>query len=148
MVSGVVALALPASAQGAGSSTATGNDISFPQCGSAFPSDQAFGIVGVNDGLAETLNPCLGTVPSYSDSELYWAVSSSTGTAGQPKASLYLNTSDPGNVANNEPVADWPSSGSSPDGACTTTMVMTSSTGNRRRELDRVRVEIWRAGGQ
>jgi hypothetical protein len=128
IVAGVVALGSPAFAQTPSTAAATGNDISFPQCGSAFPSGQAFGIVGVNDGLAETLNPCLGADPSYSDSELYWAVSSSTGTAGQPKASLYVNTGDPGNVANNQPVTDWPSSGNTPDGTCTTTTVMTGST--------------------
>ena len=37
-------------------STATGNDISYPQCGGSFPSGQAFGIVGVNDGLVNDTN--------------------------------------------------------------------------------------------
>ena len=42
-----------------GSPLATGNDVSYPQCGKSFPSGQAFGIVGVNDGLANNANPCL-----------------------------------------------------------------------------------------
>ena len=115
---------------GGGSTTSTtGNDVSYPQCGGSFPSSPAFGIVGVNDGLANNLNPCLGpssSYPSYTQSELYWAVADSTGTTAQPKASLYVNTADPGNVYNNLPVADWPTSGSTPYGSCTTTTVTTS----------------------
>lgn len=116
---------------GRGTSTPTGNDVSYPQCGTTLPSAPAFGIVGVNDGLANTLNPCLGpsaSYPSYTQSQLYWAVASSTGATSQPKASLYVNTADPGNTYNGTPIADWPTSGSStPYGACTTTTVTTSS---------------------
>jgi hypothetical protein len=39
-------------------STPTGNDVSYPQCGQALPSGQAFGIVAVNEGVANTTNPC------------------------------------------------------------------------------------------
>ena len=56
----------------------TGNDISYPQCGTAFPSGQAFGIVGVNGGLANRLNPWLGEYNGGpATSELYWAWGSS-----------------------------------------------------------------------
>jgi hypothetical protein len=108
------AIALPGSAVAATAST-TGNDISWPQCGGSFPAGQAFGIVGVNDGLANTLNPCLGTYKggSLSTSELYWAWRS-TGKAApglQPKAALYVNTADPG-----PGVADWPTSNVDPNG--------------------------------
>ena len=104
---------------GGGSSSTTGNDVSYPQCGASLPSGQAFGIVGVNDGLANILNPCLGpssSYPSYAQSELYWAVADSTGTTSQPKASLYVNTADPGNG-----VSDWPTSSikQDPYGSCT-----------------------------
>jgi hypothetical protein len=78
------------------SSTPAGNDVSYPQCGKTLPSGQAFGLVGVNDGLANTTNPCLAT-------EIVWAQTSS-GTTSQPKASLYANTANPGNLG----VADWP----------------------------------------
>ena len=116
--------------RGASGSASTGNDVSYPQCGTALPASPAFGIVGVTGGLANDLNPCLGpspSYPSYKAAELYWAASASTGGTSQPKASLYLNTADPGNVYNGTPVADWPASGNTPDGTCTTTTVTTST---------------------
>ncbi len=117
---------------GAGSSTPIGNDVSYPQCGGSLPASPAFGIVGVNDGLANDLNPCLGpspAYPSYAQSELYWAVASSTGTSAQPKASLYVNTADPGNAYNGAPIGDWPTSSlsSDPYGSCTTSTVTLGS---------------------
>lgn len=91
----------------------TGNDISWPQCGRTFPSGQAFGIVGVNDGLANTLNPCLGPYNggARSTSELTWAWGSS-GASKLPLVALYVNTADPG-----PGVADWPTVNTSPTGA-------------------------------
>ena len=129
-----MAVAAPALAAGSqrDASTArprvTGNDISFPQCGGAFPVRPAFGIVGVNGGLANDLNPCLGpssSQPSYRRSELYWAVAASTGVSSQPKASLYVDTGDPGNHDNGAPIADWPKVGATPYGACTTVRLKT-----------------------
>jgi hypothetical protein len=131
----MMAMAAPALAsgqhgEGTGSVPAVaGNDISYPQCGGAFPSSPAFGIVGVNGGLANDLNPCLGpssSYPSYSQAELYWAAAASTGVASQPKASLDVNTADPGNLYKGTPIADWPTSGATPYGACKTTTVTTS----------------------
>lgn len=78
------------------STSQIGNDISWPQCNKALPKGQAFAIVGVNDGLANTTNPCF----NY---ELNWAQSSS-GNTNQAKASLYVNSANPGNLN----VADWP----------------------------------------
>ncbi|SRR5579875_121085 len=113
-----------ASALPASSAPVTGYDISFPQCGGPYPSGQDFGIVGVNDGLPGTLNPCFGPSSQY-QSELYWAVETSAGP--QPTASLYVNTDDPGDVyPNGTLVPDWPSSGSTPYGDCTATTVTTS----------------------
>lgn len=133
----VVAMAAPAAAaaaahhHGAASGSAfTGNDLSYPQCGTAYPARPAFGIVGVNGGLANDLNPCLGpssAYPSYQQAELYWAVTVPTGAASQPKASLYLNTADPGNVYNGKPIADWPTSGSTPYGTCAPTTITAGS---------------------
>ena len=130
LLTGLAAVAAPASAAEPRVSSGSGSDISFPQCGGAFPNGQAFGIVGVNDGLSDTLNPCFGpsnAYPLYSESELYWAVSTSTGATSQPTASLYVNTDDPGDVYDGTSIADWPTSGSTPYGACTTTTVSTSS---------------------
>jgi hypothetical protein len=117
---------------GGGTSTPTGNDVSYPQCGSSLPASPAFGIVGVTGGLANDLNPCFGpsaSYPSYTQSELYWALSASTGKSTQPKASLYVNTADPGNVYNGSVVADWPTSGTTPYGSCTTTSVNGATVG-------------------
>jgi hypothetical protein len=113
-----------------GDSVPTGNDVSYPQCGTTFPVSPAFGIVGVTGGLANDLNPCLGpspSYPSYRQSELYWAATAATGGTSQPQAGLYVNTADPGNIYNGKPVADWPTLGATPDGPCTTTTVTTNS---------------------
>lgn len=122
--------AKPTGGGGGGTSTPTGNDVSYPQCGSSLPASTAFGIVGVTGGLANDLNPCFGpssSYPSYTESELYWAVASSVGGTSQPKASLYVNTADPGNVYNGAVIADWPISGNTPYGSCTTTTVTLTS---------------------
>lgn len=100
-----------------------GSDVSYPQCGTTLPVAPAFGIVGVNGGLPNERNPCLGpspAFPSYAQSELYWAEAASTGAVGglQPDASVYLNTADPGNVDGRTVVGDWPASGSTPFGTC------------------------------
>ena len=83
------------------SSTATGKDVSYPQCKVPLPSGQAFGVVAVNEGRANTTNPCLAE-------EVSWA-KASTGRARLPKASLYVNTADPGRQA-----ADWPATNYDP----------------------------------
>jgi hypothetical protein len=70
------------------------------------PSGASFGIVGVNDGLAGTENPCLSA-------ELAWAATLSY----HSPVKVYVNTADPGNG-----VADWPTTNPSgtknPYGAC------------------------------
>ena len=59
-----------------------GYDISFPECGSAFPAGGFdYGIVGVNHGIAFTQNPCLG-------SQWKWALQA-------PAASAYMNINAP-----------------------------------------------------
>lgn len=112
-------------------STPTGNDVSYPQCGGSLPSKPAFGIVGLNGGLANDLNPCFGpsaSYRSYTESELYWAVAATTGGTSQPKASIYVNTADPGGFYGGAPIADWPISGSTPLGTCTTMTVTSGGT--------------------
>ena len=106
---------------GGGTTTQTGNDISWPQCKKlkSLPSGQAFGIVGVNHGRANDTNTCLAQ-------ELTWA-GKSTGKTRQPKVAVYANTGNPGDVS--PAVADWPTSNrdivnatitdSDPYGTCT-----------------------------
>ena len=38
-----------------------GYDISWPQCGKAYPAGSAFGVVGVTDGKPYFGNPCLAS---------------------------------------------------------------------------------------
>jgi len=73
-------------------------DVSYPQCGKALPAPVDGGIVGVNNGIAFSTNPCLAT-------EWAWA-------AGAPTyaPALYLNTADPGPAYSSH----WPSSQTSP----------------------------------
>lgn len=117
---------------GGSSNPPSGNDVSYPQCGGSLPSSPAFAIVGVNGGLANDLNSCFGpsaSYPKYTQSELYWAVSSASGVTTQAKVGLYVNTADPGNSYNGAPIADWPTSSISTDrfGTCQTTTLVTSS---------------------
>jgi hypothetical protein len=64
-----------------GGKATRGYDISYPQCGGAYPSNPAFGIVGVNGGRVFSVNPCLA-------SQLAWA--------GDAAAEVYINTGNPG----------------------------------------------------
>ncbi|HZO78984.1 MAG TPA: hypothetical protein VFB39_13150 [Solirubrobacteraceae bacterium] len=87
----------------------TGYDISYPQCGRTYPTGQAFGLVGVNGGLANDENGCLG-------SEIAWAQASPGLTSpSQAPASIYINTADPGPAPG---VTDWPHSGTDQYGSC------------------------------
>lgn len=85
----------------------TGYDISWPQCPSNFPRGGEFGIVGVNDGIAWSQNPCLAA-------EEAWAAS----RPGAP--ALYMNTADPGPQSTH-----WSLTG--PNGSCDPTATDTSS---------------------
>lgn len=103
----VVLLASPAAAGGpgghgggGGKTSTTGYDISYPQCGGSFPSSPAFGIVGVNDGVVYSANPCLAT--GDGPSELAWAQASG-------KVQFYANTADPGPQYSSY----WPAAGTS-----------------------------------
>jgi hypothetical protein len=58
-----------------------GFDISYPQCGAAYPMNAAFAIVGVNGGRVYSANPCIA-------SQIAWG----GGTASE----LYINTGNPG----------------------------------------------------
>ena len=87
----------------------TGYDASYPQCSGSYPSNSLFGIVGVNGGLANNANGCLG-------GELHWARDTpGQKSPEQPPLSLYIDTGNPGG----HHVADWPSGGTTPAyGSC------------------------------
>lgn len=76
------------SAPSGGGTPLLGNDVSWPQCGKALPEDPAFAIVGVNNGLANTTNPCLAE-------QLEWANEITGDPTGQPSVALYVNTANP-----------------------------------------------------
>lgn len=110
--SALVCLSFPAAAAaakpgghgGGGGSTPTGYDISYPQCGGAYPGNVLFGIVGVNDGIVYSPNPCLGT--GDGPSQLAWAEQAD----GAGNAVLYANTADPGPALSSH----WPTGQLSP----------------------------------
>ncbi len=77
--------------------TSLGFDISWPQCSSPFPGPQEVAPVGVNNGSAFTVNPCLST-------EAAWAGSSLT---------LYTNLNSPTNQSD---PSQW---ATGPAGTCT-----------------------------
>jgi hypothetical protein len=80
----VTVLGVTAAAAGTASASGRyGNDISWPQCGGAYPSNAGFGVVGVSDGIPYSQNPCLA-------SEWRWAA----GRSGTP--AFYMNLSNPG----------------------------------------------------
>lgn len=89
--------------------TTIGNDVSYPQCGKALPYSPAFGVVGVNGGVATTDNPCLA-------SQLTWAWRSTGAVRQQPRAQLYVNTANPGEYVGS--ISTWPTTGSTPYGTC------------------------------
>jgi hypothetical protein len=86
-----------------------GYDVSYPQCSGSYPSNPLFGIVGVNGGLANRANPCLG-------GELRWARDApGQKRPQQPPLSLYIDTGNPGG----DHVVDWPRGGTAPAfGSC------------------------------
>jgi hypothetical protein len=93
----------------AGASPTTGYDASYPQCSGSYPSSPLFGIVGVDGGLADKANQCLG-------GELNWARDApGQKLPKQPSLSLYIDTGNPGA----HHVSDWPTAGVAPAyGAC------------------------------
>lgn len=68
------------------SSSRRGYDISWPQCGGAYPRNPSFGIVGVNHGRPWDHNGCLA-------SEYVWAA------AAPVPAAFYANSANPGTLS-------------------------------------------------
>jgi hypothetical protein len=100
-----LALVLPATAAARRAPAPTGYDVSYPQCNAALPTNVLFGIVGVNDGIVYSANPCLGA--GDGPSELVWA------EQFEPTPILYANTADPGPALSSH----WPTGQTSPE-AC------------------------------
>ena len=100
-------LAVPGTASAA--PTPVGYDVSYPQCGTTLPQDRAFAVVGVNGGLSTRANPCLAA-------QLTWAWEASGSVPAQPRAQVYLNTANPGELRNQ--VTTWPTRGTTPYGSC------------------------------
>ena len=80
------------------SPTPTTYDVSYPQCGKTLPSAVTGGIVGVNNGIALSSNPCLAT-------EWSWATKGSTYAPA-----FYANTGNPGPAYSSH----WPTGQTSP----------------------------------
>ena len=80
--SAAAAASKPSGGGGGGAKrTSRGFDISYPQCGSPYPANPAFAIVGVNGGKPYVAgNPCVA-------SQLAWG--------GGANAELYVNTANP-----------------------------------------------------
>jgi hypothetical protein len=93
----------------------TGYDISYPQCGGAYPSDIAFGTVGVTRGIVFSANPCLGAGGTGA-SQLAWA--------GR-NAGLYMNTGNPGPKLSSR----WPIGQTSPRACATAASLGTDTAG-------------------
>jgi hypothetical protein len=90
------------------SSPPAGYDVSYPQCAGSYPTNQLYGVVGVNGGLAHNANPCLAA-------ELSWARNApGQKHPNQPPLSLYIDTGNPG-----AHISEWPKGGNAPVyGAC------------------------------
>lgn len=76
-------------------------DISYPQCGTTLPPPAEASIIGVNDGIVYSANPCLRNEASWGTSH---------------GLQLYANTADPGQAYSSY----WPTGQTTPK-TCTTT---------------------------
>ncbi len=97
-LAGQAAAAPPSDRGGGGGGSggvARGYDISYPQCGGAYPVGPSFAIVGVNGGLVFSANPCLAN-------QISWA--------GGSRGQLYANTGNPGPALSSH----WPLGQTSP----------------------------------
>lgn len=77
-------------------------DISYPQCSATLPAAAGASIVGVNDGIVLSSNPCLSNEANWGDGH---------------GLQFYANTGDPGPAYSSH----WPTSGQATPQDCTTT---------------------------
>jgi hypothetical protein len=93
--------------------TATGHDVSYPQCGKPLPAAGDIAVVGVNAGTGTTTNPCLASQLAWGD-----RVQADGRTV---RADVYVNTANPGHLGDWWPSADLTRAGvpvSNPQGRC------------------------------
>ncbi|MEY2423579.1 MAG: hypothetical protein QOI95_3646 [Acidimicrobiaceae bacterium] len=98
MIAFGLGLALAPAADARPAKTGGGYDVSYPQCGRALPSSPTFGIVGVNNGILYSSNPCLTT-------QLAWAQ-----RAANHAPAFYANTANPGPAYSSH----WPTGQTTP----------------------------------
>jgi hypothetical protein len=94
--------------------TASGHDVSYPQCGGVLPGAGDIAVVGVNAGTGTTTNPCLAE-------QLAWGDRVTTDGVVR-HADIYVNTADPGHLADWWPTSDLTRAGApvaNPAGRCT-----------------------------
>jgi hypothetical protein len=93
--------------------TATGYDVSYPQCADPLPGAGDIAVVGVNAGTGTTTNPCLVDQLSWGDRI--------TADGGLVRADVYVNTANPGHLGDWWPTADLTRAGvpvTNPSGRC------------------------------
>jgi hypothetical protein len=94
-----LAFATPAYAKAPShSASAVTYDVSYPQCGGSLPSNASGGIIGVNDGIVLSANPCFST-------EWAWATKATTYAPA-----IYANTGNPGPAYSSH----WPTGATTP----------------------------------
>jgi hypothetical protein len=93
--------------------TATGHDVSYPQCGTTLPGASDIAVVGVNAGTGTTTNPCLAAQLAWGDR--------AQADGRVLRADVYVNTANPGHLGDWWPSADLTRAGvpvSNPEGRC------------------------------
>ncbi len=93
--------------------TATGHDVSYPQCGTTLPGVGDIAVVGVNAGTGTTTNPCLSAQLAWGDRV--------EADGRVLRADVYVNTGNPGHLGDWWPSADLTRGGvpvSNPNGRC------------------------------
>jgi hypothetical protein len=93
--------------------TATGHDVSYPQCGRQLPDAADIAVIGVNAGTGTSTNPCLAQQLAWGDRV--------TADGAMSRADVYVNTANPGHLGVWWPTSDLTRTGSpvaNPAGRC------------------------------
>lgn len=93
--------------------TATGHDVSYPQCATTLPHVGDIAVVGVNAGTGTTSNPCLADQLAWGDRL--------ADDGSVIRADVYVNTANPGHLGDWWPTSDLTRTGvpvTDPAGRC------------------------------